>query len=118
MEKNEDVHETEAARSLHCVSNNMMAGDFTHLRKYIVQGFVRNVIIYVLDIKVGIGNNRRISVLKCYLPRFESSLEHSLVRRLIVSSREVLNFFLILTPQLVIIVLKSLGLAVLMDFVL
>ena len=118
MGKKEDVHETEAARSLHCVSNNMMAGDFTHLRKYVVQGFVRNVIIYVLDIKVGIGNNRRISVLKCYLPRFESSLEHSLVRRLIVSSREVLNFFLILTPQLVIIVLKSLGLAVLIDFVL
>ena len=106
--ENKNVHKTEATGSLHCVSNNMMAGDFAQLGEHVVQGFVRNVIIYILDIKVGVGDYGGVSVLGNDLSRFKRSLEHSLVRRLIVRSREILNFFLILTAQLVIIVLKGL----------
>ena len=51
------LHEAESTRALHSVSHNMMAGYLAKFGENGVEIFVRNVVVNVLYVKIGISHD-------------------------------------------------------------
>lgn len=52
----EDLHEAESAGSFRGIPDNVMGRNLSELRKNAVECFVGNIVVYVLDVEIRIGN--------------------------------------------------------------
>ena len=51
-----DLHEAETTRPFGGIPDNVMGRNLSELRKNAVECFVGNIVVYVLDVEIRIGN--------------------------------------------------------------